>query len=683
MYPQVFPACHDFYPALWLSICGKEKPWACGGGACLSYPPFFRSEKMRDLDGHTNITHANIDVDLATLPARVRNLALRIHSQLGLWPWQLLSSFPAIQRPDLNPTYWSVHTVESLSALVTRELEAESQREQNNTSDTTITATTSRTRSSRLAETTQAPDAHENTHLGVHALQRAVAQRIASQLAKAVDDRVCKQTKVSRSRGTIIPKRPYLTCQDIRTILNVDGDKDQGQDGGEGGPARKKPKGRQHYQPKAPQLRRPSQELGEDLDLVEPQLLDQDQEQKQQSPPTPVPAFRLDKIGPALRSSFRPESNSSPYGPLVILTEAAAAAPDSNMAPSPPHHVSPEDGNINIEVNRGGIDDGNRASSLSNTNGDISHCTRPLQPVSSIAATLEQPQHSRDRRLSTLSLQTLGEDNRNQNKRPRLSYGAVNSIEWSDYGTYGSHHTSEDGASLVFDLAPGSCIDDHERTTTTSLATTSHQETQRLRDKTTELRESLRQLRAKLAEAAKTVLNEEPSRRATEKVTKIQQELRAAETKLNERSQVEQSLESAIKIAGTTGTVSGLEKGFKDFQSETQQYASRITSLKATLAKAQEEVAELDAARLTAMQDKEKIEHDINETVQTIKKYEKRYRQWTTYANAIRLGPTNLDRLLERFPGMDKMLDEASIELGLRGADVEGEVDGTPGPGSG
>lgn len=269
------------------------------------------------------------------------------------------------------------------------------------------------------------------------------------------------------------------------------------------------------------------------------------------------------------------------------------------------------------------------------------------------------------------------EGHRNYNKRMRLSSGGAGSAGGSDYGLHASIHMSDDGDTLVLDMGPDSFIDENERTATTALTTTSRQETQRLRDEAAELHESLRHLRTKLAEAAKTVSSEEPSRWAAEKIAKIQQDLHAAEAELKGRTAAEQSLASAIQAAGTSDTVSLLETAFQSYQRETQQhYVLRITSLKATLIRAQEEAAGLDAARLTAVQDKEDMEHDIDEAIQRIRMYEKRCRLWTAYGNAIRLGPTNLGRLLEKFPVMEKMLDEACMELDLRGAGVEGEVNG-------
>jgi chromosome segregation ATPase len=241
----------------------------------------------------------------------------------------------------------------------------------------------------------------------------------------------------------------------------------------------------------------------------------------------------------------------------------------------------------------------------------------------------------------------------------------------------GSYHTSDDENSPVLkDLtAPDSFIDEHERTATRALTTTSRQETQRLHDEITKLYDSLGHLRARLTEV-ETGSSGEPSRRAVDKVAKIQRDLYAIEAKLKERNTAEQLLSSAIQAAGTSDTILQMKTVFKSYQHETQQnYAVPIASLKTALIRAQEEAAGLDTARLAATQAKKDVEHNIAEAKKRIRMYEKRLRLWSAYGGIICLGPENLGRLLGNFPGVEGILRTACVELDLNGPGVVGEDD--------
>ncbi|KUI64278.1 hypothetical protein VM1G_11086 [Cytospora mali] len=595
----------------------------------------------------------NDNIDITTLPSRVRNLAQRIQSQLGLWPWQLLSSFSSVQRPEINPTYWSIHTIESLNALVTREIEA------------TAATTTTTSRRTRRTGTKQAPD---EAHVGgARASRRAVAERIASQLALAVDDRVRKQTKLSRSGDTVlsIPKRPRLTCQDIKKILNVDGGNYQYQDGGAGASQRTQKRRRSHHH-EGPQSRGPSEELGEGLGLGQQQQQQQQQQRPSSStsptqtaaPSIPAPELSLDNIDLALHNISLP-GPSSTYAPLLMLTEAAAAQ-HSNIASPSPCQNSTGAGNINVKGNGGGNENGNGnghadgARSVSNTNDSGTDLDRPPSSHSDIPTSpYPRSQYRCD----------------NFNKRTRLSSGRAGSGAESDHGHHdnGSHHVPDDeDAHLVLrDLTkPHSFIDDHERAAMITLTTTSRQETQRLEDEIAKFHESLIHLRA------------------IDKITKAQRDLHAAEAKLRKRNTAEQLLASAIQAAGASDAMAQMRTVFDSYQHETQQYyAAPISTLKTTLLRAQEEAAGLDAARLTAMKTKKNIEHYIDEVEKGIATYEKRFRLWSAYENVIRLGPESLGRLLGRFPGMERNLHDACVKLDLTGAEVEGEGNGGSGSG--
>ncbi|ROV86922.1 hypothetical protein VSDG_10127 [Cytospora chrysosperma] len=550
---------------------------------------------MPALDPDISIT---VDIDVAALPSRVRNLAQRIHAQLGLWPWQLLS-FPSVQRSDLNPTYWSIHTIESLSTLVTGELEREAQAQaqaRNNNASATSTTTTRRTRSTAAKQALELQEA--GAQPGENAARLAVAERIASQLVQAVDDRVRRQTRVSRSGGTVLstPKRPCLTCQDIRKILNVDGGKDQvhnqaqgpDEDGGDEAPRRKQKKRRRgHDHHEGSPSRGPSEELGEDLDLAQQQDMDLGQCQQQQQ------------------------------------TTSSLASPTQRTAPE--------------------------------------LCLNNIDP-----ALFNSSLHGSDR-------------HGNSNKRIRLGGGRAGSGAGGDHVMHsnGSYHTSDDENPPVLKnlTVSDAFIDEHERTATIALTTTSRQETQRLQNEITKLYDSLGHLRARLTEG-ETALSEEPPRRAVEKVAKIQRDVYAAEAKLKERNTAEQLLSSAIQAAGTSDTISQMRAVFKSYQHETQQnYALPIASLKTALIKAQEEAAGLDTARLAAIQAKKDVEHDIAEAKKRIKMYEKRLRLWSAYRGVICLGPENLGRLLGTFPGVEGMLRTACVGLELNGSGVEGEDD--------
>lgn len=668
---------------------------------------------MPALDPDISIT---VDIDVAALPSRVRNLAQRIHAQLGLWPWQLLSS-PSVQRSDLNPTYWSIHTIESLSTLVTGELEREAQAQaqaRNNNASATSTTTTRRTRSTAAKQALELQEA--GAQPGENAARLAVAERIASQLVQAVDDRVRRQTRVSRSGGTVLstPKRPCLTCQDIRKILNVDGGKDQvhnqaqgpDEDGGDEAPRRKQKKRRRgHDHHEGSPSRGPSEELGEDLDLAQQQDMDLGQCQQQQqttsslASPTQrtAPELCLNNIDPALFNSSLhgsgPGPSSSPYGPLLMLTEAAAARRVEIASPSARQNRIVKD-NINVTASEVGNANGNSDDNedanghmmngdrrVLNTNDSGPDLDRPRhsQSASPSASSYSLSQHRRIQGLSTPSRATLIDRHGNSNKRIRLGGGRAGSGAGGDHVMHsnGSYHTSDDENPPVLKnlTVSDAFIDEHERTATIALTTTSRQETQRLQNEITKLYDSLGHLRARLTEG-ETALSEEPPRRAVEKVAKIQRDVYAAEAKLKERNTAEQLLSSAIQAAGTSDTISQMRAVFKSYQHETQQnYALPIASLKTALIKAQEEAAGLDTARLAAIQAKKDVEHDIAEAKKRIKMYEKRLRLWSAYRGVICLGPENLGRLLGTFPGVEGMLRTACVGLELNGSGVEGEDD--------
>lgn len=471
----------------------------------------------------------------------------------------------------------------------------------------------------------------------------------------------------------------------------------------------KKKRRRGHHHHEGSPSRAPSEELGEDLDLAQQQDMDLGQDQQRQqktsslASPTQInaPELHLNNIDPALFNNSLHGSglgpSSSPYGPLLMLTEAAAARRVEIASPSARQNRMVKD-SINVTASEvgnvhGNSDDNEDANGhmmngdrrVLNTNDSGPDLDRPRhsQSASPSASSYSLSQHRRIQGLSTPSRATLIDRHGNSNKRIRLGYGRAGSGAGSGAGgdhvmhDNGSYHTSDDeNPPVLKDLtAPDSFIDEHERTATIALTTTSRQETQRLQNEITKLYDSLGHLRARLTEG-ETALSEEPSRKAVEKVAKIQRDLYAAEAKLKERNTAEQLLSSAIQAAGTSDTILQMRAVFKSYQHETQQnYALPVASLETALIKAQEEAAGLDTTRLAAIQAKKDVEHDIAEAKKRVRMYEKRLRLWSAYRGVICLGPENLGRLLGNFPGVEGMLRTACVEVDLNEPCVEGEDD--------
>ncbi|KAK7729789.1 hypothetical protein SLS53_009205 [Cytospora paraplurivora] len=564
-----------------------------------------------DTDSNTAASDIyDVDVNVTMLPPRVRKLAERVQSRLGLWPWQLLS-VPSVQRPDLNPTTWSVHTIEALSALVTRETAEAPQVGQAERADRarTSTAATAANRSTRRStrlnkrttETNQDTAIDTNAEADADADAAAasadsVVHRIASQLAQAVDDRVRRQTRLSREGDTVLstPKRPCLTCQDIRKVLgrgggrggggvNQDGssnknnsnnnnggqDPDQDQlEGDEGSRASRKLPQRQKH----PRGRAVSEELGEDLLGV------QDLDDLE------------DNIDPMLRISNNdahhhgPYSSPSHYRPLMIQGHDSHI-PDANGGKN---HNSNEDNN----------DDG--ALSL----------TDPTVPDSFV---------DDQERAAAVTLTTTI---RQQVQR------------------------LQDTVTELHDKL------DHLRASLTGEA--SHVATKK--DPRHKAAGRVAQLQRDL-DAAETKLRERYT--AEESLASAMQAMAAAARGSNHGNNNDRSDDTSTTI------LQQMQTALESYRHETLQiYAAPIASLVVTLAKAREEAEALEEAHL-------RVEQDIEEVTQAIQVFEERRRLWVTYENVLRIGPNSLGRLLGRFPGLEGILREAcrELDLGSKGAD--------------
>ncbi|ROV89737.1 hypothetical protein VPNG_10184 [Cytospora leucostoma] len=549
------------------------------------------------------------DVSITTLPPRVRKLAERVQSRLGLWPWQLLS-VPSVQRPDLNPTSWSVHTIEALSALVTRET-AEAERadradraDRARTSTAATTANRSTRRSSRLntktTETNQDTavntDADAAAAAAADSVARRVVHRVASQLAQAVDDRVRKQTRLSRDGDTILstPKRPCLTCQDIRKILgrgggrggggggggkeisnkNNSNDNNEGQDldqdqheGDEGTRASRKLPQRQKH----PRGRAVSEELGEDL----PGVQDLDDLE--------------DNIDPMLRSSKTDAhdhgrySSPSHYRPLMIHGH------DS--------HVPDADGGKNNNGNEDNNDDCDDGALV---------LTDPTVPDSFV-----------DDQERTAAM-TLTTTSRQQVQRLR--------------DTVTELHDKLDHlrASLAVEASDDTAKEDPR-----------HKAANRVAQIQRDLDSAEAKLRGRYT--------------AEESLASAMQAMAAATAgSYHGNNNNNRSYDTSTTI------LQQMQTALESYRYETQQiYAAPIASLRVTLAKAREEAEAMEEAHL-------RIEQDIEEVTQGIQVFEERRRLWVTYENVLRIGPDNLGRLLGRFPGLEGILREACRELDLR-----------------
>lgn len=231
----------------------------------------------------------------------------------------------------------------------------------------------------------------------------------------------------------------------------------------------------------------------------------------------------------------------------------------------------------------------------------------------------------------------------------------------------------------------------HERTV--ALATATREVTQRLRDQTDKLYDSLDQCRGRFAAAdSNAVATQDLWHKLVQKMKQIQLDLDEAEVvaRLEERNEVQDSLGLAIEAIPKAESVSSdiigrLETAFWSYQSETMEIClPRVTSLQTALAEAREHGAVLQEMCFDALPLRDVIARDIEEATQGIRENEGCQELWaTTYENVIRLGPCKLGRVLQRFPWMDAFIREARRELELNETCVRDGINGESGSGSG
>ncbi|KAL1860304.1 hypothetical protein Daus18300_009359 [Diaporthe australafricana] len=141
------------------------------------------------------------------------NAAQRVHKRLGIWPWDIFTlpsrmssttsnASTVSHRPDLYPPAnigWSIQTLEYLSALAERFDQDQTQ--------------VPPCPSDRDSTTQQQAEAVEKSLLG---------SRVSQALVTAVEMRIKRQTRTAKTGAAAVihtPKRPYLTCRDIKAVL--------------------------------------------------------------------------------------------------------------------------------------------------------------------------------------------------------------------------------------------------------------------------------------------------------------------------------------------------------------------------------------------------------------------------------------------------------------------------------
>lgn len=539
--------------------------------------------------------------------------AKRIHERLGVWPWDIFHRIsspdpasPVAPRPELYPPAeagWSIQTLENLSSLAER-LE-----------------------SNRATPPSRTPQVRADE-------KSALAARISEVLIDAVDTRVNKQTKTTGKGATAVtqpPKRPFLTCQDIKTVL-AKHSKDE---------AKRQGTSRSTTQ----------QDEEEEEDEDEEDVQEEDAEQHENS---------------AL---------------MNLATEAARTAPLDSTAGS----FSMDDSNTNFIASTGsGIH--NRATSF-----PPSMQRFPLHESHSRDNHLP----SRRRRSSQSFPSTLSPSPSISNKRPRLDRprsehsfprGGLGGdshvdIEVTNARHMDSYHENaelDSQSQLSFQLEdPQLSLDKDELSAVAEATAAVCKQSDRFDKMEAELEAEIATQKERNATLEKTKHQAEQAlEEATSQLRTLEENCDTARAAARQAQDALAKLQGCMDGITEASVANSLKKAIDEQETSTVSKQAEADAMDANLTSAKHQIAQCHAKLAAAVEGYNEGLERTEALMGRHKATTDKKKQWGLVASTIRVGPSNLWHILFQYPDVTERLQDTEKQLRLRGMSIDERSDG-------